>query len=481
MVDTPENNLSTLGQGRVWFPPVLYVASLSIFILDCCLLPGSSASVLYAIPLVLAVGRLPRRHLFLLMCTIGGLVSLAFVVWAVVDFSWLLLANRLLIVAALGAVVVVVMQRQRSYEALQQSEERYRDLVENINDIIFRIDAEGRILYVSPPVEIVAGYTPEELHGHPFTDLVYPEDLSAILGSFQRILAGQPEPVESRFVIKSGEIRWGRTFARLIVQGDMPVGMQGVISDITERKLAEVEMLRAREAAEEMERVKSDFLASVSHELRTPLNVLMGYAAMLLDGAFGTLTSAQRDPLQRIDKHAQWLFDLVTQVLTLGQIEERRLVAHPVMLQLPDFFHEIAVETRDLQARADLEFVWHIAPDLPAVYTDPGKLKVVMMNLVNNAIKFTPQGRVTVRGQPCNGGVEISVTDTGVGIAPESQTVIFEAFRQGDSLPELRVGGVGIGLHLAKRLVEFLGGTISVESEVGRGATFRVWLPLGKS
>jgi signal transduction histidine kinase len=312
-------------------------------------------------------------------------------------------------------------------------------------------------------------------------DLVYPEDLSAILGSFQRILAGQPEPVESRFIIKSGEIRWGRTFARLIVQDDTPVGMQGVISDITERKLAEVEMLRAREAAEEMERVKSDFLASVSHELRTPLNVIIGYTAMLLDGAFGTLTSAQRDPLQRIDKHAQWLFDLVTQVLTLGQIEERRLVAHPVMLQLPDFFREIAVETRDLQARADLEFVWHVAPDLPAVYTDPGKLKVVIMNLVNNAIKFTSQGRISVEGQPCNGGIEISVTDTGIGIAAEAQTVIFEAFRQGDTLPELQTSGVGLGLHLAKRLVEFLGGTISVQSEVERGATFRVWLPLGKS
>jgi two-component system, sensor histidine kinase len=147
-------------------------------------------------------------------------------------------------------------------------------------------------------------------------------------------------------------------------------------------------------------------------------------------------------------------------------------------VRVADLLQAIGDETREVQASSGSAFVWQVETPLPLIQTDPGKLKVVVKNLISNAVKFTEHGTITIAATAREGGIEIRVTDTGIGIPLEALPVIFEPFRQLESATTHRAKGVGLGLHIVKRLLELLGGKIDVESEVGRGSTFRVWMPL---
>ena len=224
-------------------------------------------------------------------------------------------------------------------------------------------------------------------------------------------------------------------------------------------------------------RLKSDFVATMSHELRTPLNVIVGYTDLMLDGAFGVLTDEQQQCVQRIDASSRELHDLINATLDLSRIESGRAPVELRDTSVADLIADVDRETQDLRRHVPLQFQWAVAADLPCLRTDPSKVKVVLKNLIGNAVKFTPTGQVSVDARSCEDGVEVSVTDTGIGMAPESLSIIFEPFRQVDSSSTRRYGGVGLGLYIVRRLLELVGGTITVSSEVGRGSTFRVRLP----
>jgi signal transduction histidine kinase len=224
--------------------------------------------------------------------------------------------------------------------------------------------------------------------------------------------------------------------------------------------------------------LKSDFVATMSHELRTPLNIIMGYGDLLREGEFGALNPQQLDTLNRVDHSAKNLLELINATLDVSRLEGGRA---PLQLQdvvMRDLMAEIMAETAELCRNSDLTVTWKVAPELPLLRTDPVKLKVVIKNLVANAVKFTLRGSVTIDVHPCAEGVEVAVTDTGIGIAPEVMPIIFEPFRQGESSATRRFAGVGLGLYIAQRLVDMLGAGIFVESEVNRGSTFRVVHPL---
>ena len=241
-----------------------------------------------------------------------------------------------------------------------------------------------------------------------------------------------------------------------------------------DRSHAEAEMRKAKEAAEISDRVKSEFIATLSHELRTPLSVILGYVELLLDEGFGSLPAQQRDVLDRVQKNSSQLLELISELLDLSRIEAGRLSVEFSQVGVSDLLKTVEEETLGWQNRTTLRFVWQIDENLPLVCTDPAKLKVVIKNLIGNAIKFTKEGSITVGTQTHAGGVEIRVIDTGIGIAPESLPVIFEPFQQ---LDETRGQGTGLGLHIVKRMLALLGGSITVDSEVGRGSTFCVWVP----
>ncbi len=244
-------------------------------------------------------------------------------------------------------------------------------------------------------------------------------------------------------------------------------------------QLASLVLAHARlvDELERASRLKSDFVATMSHELRTPLNAIMGYNDLVLEGAFGKLKEEQREPLRRVAKSATDLLELINTTLDVSRIEAGRLPVELKEFGLADLLAQIQAETQDLQAKPGVRFRWNLAPALPRMRSDPMKVKVVLKNLIANAVKFTERGSVTVEAHKEGGGVEIAVTDTGIGIPPEAQSLIFEPFRQADSSTTRRYGGVGLGLYITRRFLEMLGGTVAVDSETGRGSTFRIWLP----
>lgn len=261
---------------------------------------------------------------------------------------------------------------------------------------------------------------------------------------------------------------------RASFSGEQERLLRGVAS-LASMALANAQLL---EELERVNRFRSEFMANMSHELRSPLHVIMGYSDLLYEGSYGDLTPKQTQVVQRTGECARELLALINATLDLSRMEARRLPLVAQEVRLSTLVEELASDFRAVPQKADLHLAFDVPADLPPLYTDPLKLKMVLKNLVGNAIKFTDRGQVAVAARADDGRVEISVADTGIGIAPEAVPIIFEAFRQADNSATRHHGGVGLGLYITRRLLDLLGGTITVNSEVGCGSTFRIALPL---
>jgi signal transduction histidine kinase len=254
---------------------------------------------------------------------------------------------------------------------------------------------------------------------------------------------------------------------------------QQIASGIAQLASLALENARLLIELDRANQLKSEFVATMSHELRTPLNVITGYADMMLDGAYGSLPSDLRDPLLRVRKSADGLLDLVSSTLDLSRLETGRVGVEISALELPPFIDAIINEARDTLMKANVEIVNTIVTPVPIVHTDPRKLKVVLKNLINNAVKFTEEGRITVTLRSEANGILFTVSDTGIGIIADALPTIFEAFRQAAPSSKRDYGGVGLGLYIVRRLLDLLDGTVWIDSQPNVGTTVRVWLPIG--
>ncbi len=235
-------------------------------------------------------------------------------------------------------------------------------------------------------------------------------------------------------------------------------------------------MERDRQAREMVREV--DFVASMSHEVRTPLQTILGYQELLLKGAYGALTSEQAQILERMRRSSKWLFALVKATLELSRLQAKTIPLELEDISLKPLIDELAAEIRVLHRNPAVAVAWRVAPGLPTLRTDPQKLKIVLSNLVLNAIKYTERGSVTIRVRRDGDGIAFAVRDTGPGIAAEFREAIFEPFRRAENTWTRRTEGVGWGLYLVRRLVERFAGHVTLKSDVGRGSCFRVWVPL---
>jgi len=225
-------------------------------------------------------------------------------------------------------------------------------------------------------------------------------------------------------------------------------------------------------------RHKSEFLANMSHELRTPLNAVIGFSEVLLERMFGELNAKQDEYLKDIYASGQHLLSLINDILDLSKIEAGRMELAPAPFHLPSALENAVTLVRERAARHGIALELDLDPRLGEMVGDERKVKQVLLNLLSNAVKFTPEGgRISLKAHRLDGTVEVAVTDTGIGIAPEDRATIFEEFRQVGS-DERKREGTGLGLTLAKKFVELHGGRIWVESEPGRGSTFTFTLPV---
>ena len=225
-------------------------------------------------------------------------------------------------------------------------------------------------------------------------------------------------------------------------------------------------------------RAKADFLATVSHELRTPLHLIMGYTTLLLEEVYGPLVIEQMQPIQQINASARTLFSMVNALLDASDLKAGRTDLNVQSIVVKEFIHHLQQHIgRTYRQQPGVCVLWYLEPDLPALHTDPLKLKVVLINLIANALKFTSAGTVMIAVAQQNTGFSFSVQDTGIGIAPHVTTSMFDLFQQGDGSATRQYEGLGLGLYIVKRLVQILGGTVTVESRENEGSTFCVWIP----
>ena len=240
---------------------------------------------------------------------------------------------------------------------------------------------------------------------------------------------------------------------------------------------------RLRRQAIELEQAsvaKSQFLANVSHDVRTPLNAILGYTSLLLRGVSGELEPAQRESLARVDANARHLLALINEILDITRIEAGKMPVHVSVIKLSELIDEIMSEVEPLIEHSNLVVTANIPRGLPVVRTDRQKVKQILLNLLTNALKFTPRGSVTVTctHQRPSKEIAIAVADTGIGIAEADKNRIFEAFSQGDPTLTRETGGTGLGLAICRRLTAVLGGRITLESKLRQGSTFTLILPL---
>ncbi|HEY7141999.1 MAG TPA: ATP-binding protein, partial [Methylomirabilota bacterium] len=226
---------------------------------------------------------------------------------------------------------------------------------------------------------------------------------------------------------------------------------------------------------------KSQFLANVSHDVRTPLNAILGYTSLLLRGVSGPIDPSQRESLERVDANARHLLTLVTEILDISRIEAGKMPVRRSSIKLKELIGEIMTEVEPLIPRANLVVTVNVREGLPVIRSDRQKVKQILLNLLTNALKFTPRGSVTVSCTQLRSSREIAiaVADTGIGIAQADQARIFEAFSQADAASSRESGGTGLGLAICRRLATVLGGRITLESKLRQGSTFTLFVPLG--
>jgi PAS domain S-box-containing protein len=229
---------------------------------------------------------------------------------------------------------------------------------------------------------------------------------------------------------------------------------------------------------ERANKLKSEFLASMSHELRTPINALIGYSALLLDGVLGDLNTKQRDALSRGRLAAEHLLALINDILDLAKIEAGKMPLHLEDVPLREVTMEVTQQVEPMVRKKQLDFAIDVADDCPVLYSDRTKIKQVLLNLLSNAVKFTNKGRVSIEARCAPGGVRIDVVDTGIGIRQSDLQAIWEDFRQVDQSRTREFGGTGLGLSITRKLLERLGGSVTVQSTYGEGSTFSVYLPM---
>ncbi len=375
-------------------------------------------------------------------------------------------------------VVRDITERKRAEAALQISEQKFKDLAETTTDWVWEVDENGVYTYVSPKVKELLGYEVNEVLGKTPFDLM-PEGEAERVGEFFKEQVIKKEPLyglENTNRHKDGHSVVLETNGIPIFDKDGRFkGYRGIDRDITARKRAEDDLRKAKQEAEDANRLKSQFLANVSHEIRTPMNAIIGMSGIALDT---DLTDEQREYLSIVKESGYALLGLIDDILDLSKIEVDKIELETIDFDLRTIIEGVSDTLAHRASIKGLELACMIHQRVPTLLRgDPGRLRQVLMNLGGNAIKFTEKGEVVIHVQISeetgdSATLLFSVTDTGIGIPKDKQNKVFESFTQADGSTTRKYGGTGLGLSISRKLVELMGGQIGVESQPGKGSRF---------
>jgi len=366
-------------------------------------------------------------------------------------------------------------QRKVAEVAMRQSEEKYRTIIESIEDGYYEFNQEGRLTFCNSSLGRILGQPQQNLTGLDIHAILEPEYGQKMMQAFYNVYHNQtarPDELEWSFAQRDGTRKYLETSLSLIIgpAGEVD-GFRGLLRDVTRRKLAEA-LSKEKLSAEAASRSKSEFLANMSHEIRTPLNSIIGLIELTLDS---DLPDEQREDLNVVISAAYALLALINDILDFSKIEAGKLELEYIPFNLPEFIGE---SLRILSAKAHkkhLELAYRVDPAVPNIVVgDPSRVRQIILNLVGNAIKFTDQGEIVVTVEsekgsqnPCH--LAFSVRDTGIGIPKEKQESIFGAFSQADGSTTRKYGGTGLGLAVSKQLVTLMHGRVWIESPVSVG------------
>ncbi len=396
------------------------------------------------------------------------------------DRQWTEHEESILSVTAgsIGSIIV----RQQTEEALRESETKFRTLYESTSAAVFLLDENG-ILDANSAALQMFGYTErEQLCGKHKSDLSPP-----VQPNHQSSLSLANEYIAT--AIREGSCRFdwiyrkqnGKDFPAevtltLIELGNRKV-LQALIYDMAEHTATETQLLTAKEAAEAGSRAKSEFLATISHELRTPLNAVLGLSQLMRQELFGSLNEKQKKYITCIQSSGEHLLALINDILDLSKVEAGKEQLNFVPLDLQDLCEYCLTTVQEQANEQGLKLTLDIDSHARICIADERRCKQMLLNLLSNAVKFTPVGEVSLIVRKLPEGLSFSVKDTGIGIPADKLPLLFEPFRQLDSGLNRRFPGTGLGLALTRSLAKLHGGNVTVESTLGEGSEFTLWLP----
>ena len=391
--------------------------------------------------------------------------------------------DDLIFLRASADAITVILRRKQAEMLLLESEARFRQIVENASDIIYRADVDGNFIYVNPAALKMMGYASgQEMLGKNYFDMATPEFRHQVKQAYDSQCEKKIKSTYYEFptVTMDGHIAWVGQNLQLIMDGEQISGFQAVARNITQLKQAQEAIALSRDQALDASRFKSQLLSRVSHELRTPLGGILGYAELLEYEAFGSLAEKQHGAVNHIIESTNYLTSIVNDLLDEAQIESKSLSLHNEYFNPIELLEKTKTSMSTLADKKGLTFRVEIDPELPSeLYGDVNRLQQVLINLAGNAIKFTEAGEISISlKRPAPAYWSIEVRDTGAGISHSEHETIFEPFRQVSNSITRENRGSGLGLAITKQLVELMGGQISLESEIGRGSLFTVTLPI---
>jgi len=382
------------------------------------------------------------------------------------------------VVAVIGAMRKAAANVRRLNETLQVSERKFRGLLESAPDTMIIVDEQRRIALINAKTEKLFGYERAEILGKPVETLLPERDRAAYLAQLDSFLAGSEAAPGDQVIDLHGIRKGGGEFPIEVSLGLLRTEagklVSNAIRDVTARRQIEASLAEASKA-------KSDFLASVSHELRTPLNAIIGFSEMIRDAVIGPVDARYREYADDINGAGRHLQNIINDILDISKIEGGRLELREEIVSMEETIEACRRIVAAMAEAQGVSLAINLPGFLPLIRADHLRFRQILLNLMSNAVKFTlPGGRVAVSASVEADGIVVAIADTGIGMKPEEIAIALEPFRQVDGALNRRFNGTGLGLPLAKALVELHGGNLDIESTPSVGTTVRIRLPLAR-